>query len=175
MRNNSILAICVAVFHLALIMANTYTQLAIHVVFAVRNREALISLDWDGLLYAYMVGVLEKMGHRSLIINGVPDHVHILLEFNPNRSLSDTVRELKKASTGWLNERKLAPGHFQWQTGYSAFSVSKRHVKRVIAYINNQKQHHIDLPFMAEYKAMLEMAGIEYNEKYLFDSLDLNP
>lgn len=152
-----------------IIMANTYTQLAVHIVFAVKYRQALIALDWDNVLYAYMNGTLQNKGHKPLIINGVPDHVHILIELNPQSSISDTVRELKKASTAYVNAHNLTTTPFQWQTGFAAFAVSKYNVRRVINYIKNQKQHHLSLPFMVEYRNLLKQAEIDHNDKYLFE------
>lgn len=124
------------------IMANTYTQIHIHFVFAVKFREALIGSSWKESLYKYMTGTIQNNNHKLLAINGTADHIHILVGLRPSQSISDLMKDVKQSSTKWINENKLVNGRFAWQEGYGAFSNSKSQVSQVIKYINNQEEHH---------------------------------
>ncbi len=131
-------------------MPNTYTQIHIHAVFSVQNRICLISDSWKDQLYRYITGIIQNNGHKLLIINGMPDHIHILFGFRPTQSLSDLMQDVKGDSSRWINEKKLIKGRFSWQEGYGAFSYSKSHVSSVIKYIQNQEIHHRRLSFLEE-------------------------
>lgn len=150
-------------------MADTYSQLFYHVVFAVRNREALIVPSIKEDLYKYIAGIISKQNQKLFIINGMPDHVHILINCKPNINLSDSVREIKEHSSKFMNAEKKMLGKFYWQAGFGAFSVSKKDVLMIINYIKNQEEHHKIKSFKKEYLEFLKENEIEYNERYLFD------
>ncbi|MCX6272879.1 MAG: IS200/IS605 family transposase [Bacteroidetes bacterium] len=152
-------------------MPNTFTQLHIQVVFAVSSRRNLIKEEWKNNLYNYMVGIIENNGHKSLIINGMPDHIHVLFGLNPAHSISELVQDIKGNSSRWINENKLVAGRFSWQSGFGSFSYSHSAVKDVIKYIDNQENHHRKQSFLNEYKEFLNKFGVEYNEKYLFKEI----
>ena len=149
-------------------MANTYTQIHIQFVFAPKFRAALIQPAWEDELYKYITGIVQNNKHKMLCINGMPDHVHMLLGFRPPQSMSDLMQDVKASSSKWINSKKLTPGRFEWQAGYGAFSYSKSEIPNVIAYIQNQKIHHHKISFLKEYKSILEQFQIEYDEKYIF-------
>jgi putative transposase len=149
-------------------MPNTYTQVHLHVVFAVKYRRALIYAEWKDRLHHYMIGILHQHGHRVLALNSMPDHVHLLFGYNIRQALPDLMLNLKRDSSAWINKQGLAPIRFAWQEGYGAFAVSRRHVSRVATYILNQEEHHAGMPFSKEYCELLRLEGIEYLPQYLF-------
>ena len=152
-------------------MANTFTQLHIQLIFAVQNRTSLIDKFWKDRLYAYMTGIIQNNGHKLLIINGMPDHIHILIGFRTTQALSELVQVVKRDSSKWINENKLVRGKFSWQEGFGAFSYSHSHLQNVIEYIKNQEEHHKKQSFIEEYKAFLEKFEIEFDEKYIFKEI----
>jgi len=118
-------------------MANTYTQLYFHVVFAVRGRKNHVSNEWKNELYKYITGVITNKNQKLMIINGMPNHIHLLIGTKPNCNLSDLVRDIKANSSKWINEKKYIKGKFKWQTDFGAFTVSQSGVQNVINYIKN--------------------------------------
>ena len=148
-------------------MANTYSQLYIHLVFAVKHRGCFIATSWQQELYAYLIGVIENRRHKVYAIGGMRDHIHILVSMSPAQSVSDLVQETKRASTLWIKEHHLVDGNFAWQEGFGAFSYSKSHVDAVVKYINNQKQHHLGKTFNEEYLDFLRLFEVEYDERYV--------
>src|SRR6478752_4508131 len=128
-------------------MPNTYTQIHIHAVFAVKNRTGLIQKEWKDELYKYITGIIQNHKHKVLAINGMPDHLYILFGMRPTQSLSDLMQDVKGSSSKWINDKKFVKGHFEWQEGYGAFSYSKSHVTNVISYIENQETHHREQTF----------------------------
>jgi REP element-mobilizing transposase RayT len=153
-------------------MANTFTQIHLHVVFAVQNRMSLINKSWQERLYKYIIAVIQKHGHKVLIIGGTSDHIHILFGFRPTQTLSSLIQEVKRDSSEWINKEKLVQGKFSWQEGYGAFSYSKSQVLQVVHYIENQEKHHKKNSFLDEYKKTLNNFDIEYDEKYIFKAID---
>ncbi len=153
-------------------MANTYTQIHIHVVFAVQNRLSLIGSVWQERLYQYVIGIIQNQGHKVLSIGGMPDHVHVLLGFRPAQALSALMQNIKRDSSEWINDNRLAVGKFAWQEGYGAFSFSKSQISQVANYIENQKAHHSRRTFLEEYEKILNDFGIEYDEKYIFKAVE---
>ena len=149
-------------------MANTYTQLFVHFVFAVQNRQALISKTWKDELYKYITGIVANKGHKLLSIGGVADHIHVLIGVSPNQSVSSLVADIKRSSSLWINERNLTAGKFAWQEGFGAFSYGKSQVHDVALYIENQEEHHKKQTFKDEYIKFLELFGIDYNSDYIF-------
>jgi len=152
-------------------MANTYTQIHIHFVFAVKYRKGIIESQWKDSLYKYITGIIQNNNHKLLSINGMPDHIHILVGLRPSQSISDLMKDVKQGSSLWINENKLAKCHFEWQEGFGAFSYSKSQLPNVIGYIKNQEQHHKIKSFREEYFDILEKFEVEYNEKFVFKEL----
>jgi putative transposase len=152
-------------------MPNTYTQLRIHLVFAVKYRQALINESWELNLHKYMTGVIQNNHHKLIAINSVSDHIHILIGLHPNQSISDLMRLLKGDSSEWINKQQLTPIKFQWQEGYGAFSHSKSQTDAVVKYILNQKEHHKKVSFRDEYQKMLQDFEVEFDEQYIFHEL----
>ena len=149
-------------------MPNTYTEIHIHFVFAVKYRKCLIHIDWKADLYKYITGIIQKNEHKLIIINGIEDHVHILVGLRPTQSISDLMKDVKQFSSKWINENKLVKGKFEWQGGFGAFSYSKSHLKNVIKYIKNQEEHHKKQTFVEEYKETLKKYEIDYKDEYCF-------
>ena len=153
-------------------MANTYTQLYIHLVFAVKGRESLIPREHRAELQKYITGIVKNHKHTMIAIENEPDHIHILVGLKPDQSISDLVKHIKTHSTLWLNEQPWMTRRFSWQQGFGAFSYSRSQLDRVIAYIMNQEAHHKTQTFREEYIALLNALGIEFDERYLFEFLE---
>jgi len=153
-------------------MANTYTQIHIQAVFVVKHRACIISPLWKDELYKYITGIVQQKNHKLLIINGMPDHIHILFGMNPIQSLSDLMQDIKGSSSKWINETRNLRNTFTWQPGYGAFSYSKSQVKRVYEYIKNQEEHHKKKTFNEEYIQFLKEQEVSYDDRYLFSPID---
>lgn len=149
-------------------MANTYTQLHIQFVFAVKYRAALINREWKGELHQYITGIVQKNEHKMLQINSMPDHMHILIGMRPGQSISSLIQNVKTESSKWIKEKRFCSAPFAWQEGFGAFSYSKSHVPDVIRYIQNQENHHKKETFLDEYRNFLKAFEIAYDEKYIF-------
>lgn len=152
-------------------MPNTYTQIHLQFVFAVKHRHALILSSWKDELYKYITGIVHHNKHQMIAINGTADHIHILIGMRPSQSISELLQDIKGSSSKWINERKFVRGKFEWQEGYGAFSYSKSHLKNVIAYIENQENHHREKVFREEYLEFLNQFEIDYDERYIFKEL----
>jgi len=155
-------------------MANTYTQLYTHLVFAVKYRQALILPAFREETERYMTGILQHKKNKVLAIYLMPDHAHILIGQNPALALSDTVQVLKTETTNFIKEKKFTPFRFQWQEGFGAFSNSKNELDPVIRYILNQPEHHKKHTFKSEYLALLNKYAIDFKPEYLFDFFENN-
>lgn len=153
-------------------MANTYTQLYIHFVFAVQNRISLIRDNWQSDLYKYMNGIIEQQGHKPFAINGMQDHVHVLVSMSPKQAPSDLMYYIKRSSSLWINEHKFVTGKFSWQEGFGAFSYGKSQIPDISRYIDNQQMHHKKQTFYEEYLAFLKAYDIEFDERYVFKPID---
>ena len=153
-------------------MANTYSQIYIQLVFAVKGRENLVKEQFRDELEKYICGIVNGKSQKVLALYCMPDHTHLLLSVKPNISLSDLVRDVKANSSGWINDRKLLRNKFNWQEGFGAFSYSKSHLDNVINYILSQPVHHQKMSFKDEYLAFLEKFEVEYDERYLFEWID---
>ena len=105
-------------------MPNTYTQIYIHSVFTVQNRDSLLKPEWQNELYKYITGIVQKNGHKLIALNGMPDHLHVFMGMKPNQSLSDLIQDVKGDSSRWINEKEFVKGKFEWQSGFGAFSYS---------------------------------------------------
>ena len=150
-------------------MADTYTQIYIQTVFAVQGRQSLIRNEWRDELFKYITGIVRNQDQKLYVINGTPNHIHLLLSLKPTVTLSDLIRDIKANSSKFINEKRWVMGEFQWQEGFGAFSYGHSQLDSVIAYINNQDEHHRKKTFEEEYLALLKKFNIDYNEKYLFD------
>jgi putative transposase len=150
-------------------MSSTFSQIYIQIVFAVKGREWLIDIKWEEELYKYISGIIKNKDQKLIAINGMPDHIHILIGMKPSCCLSDLVREIKKSSTNFINENKLVKGKFSWQEGFGAFSYSHSSMDAVAKYIMNQKAHHIKRTFKDEYLELLNKFEIEYKPEYTFE------
>jgi len=152
-------------------MANTYTQIHVQFVFAVKYRDCLIHPSWKEELYMYITGITKENGHKLLAINGMPDHIHILVGLRPTQSISDLMQDIKGSSSKWINLKKFLKIKFEWQEGYGAFSYSKSQIINIIQYIKNQENHHKSKSFRKEYLEILKEFEIDYNENYIFKEL----
>ncbi|MDD4149316.1 MAG: IS200/IS605 family transposase [Bacteroidales bacterium] len=150
-------------------MANTYTQIYIQIIFAVKGREAMILPNWEEELYKYITGIVQNKKQKMLAINGISNHIHFFIGFKPDCCLSDLVREIKKSSNSFIKDSGFCKSAFHWQEGFGAFSYSRSQIDSVINYIANQKQHHQKQSFKNEYLDFLKTFDVEYNEKYLFE------
>jgi len=153
-------------------MADTFTQIYIQVIFAVQNRKALIQPAWEEELYKYITGVVQNKGQKMLAINGIHNHIHFFIGMKPTCCLSDLVREIKKSSNVFINEKRFTQFRFQWQEGFGAFSYSHSQLTDVIQYIANQKMHHKKRSFKDEYEAFLKAFEIEFKDEFLFEWID---
>ena len=153
-------------------MANTFTQLYVHFVFAVQNRLCLINEKWQEDLYKYMSGIIEQQGHKLYVINGMSDHIHILISMSPKQAPSDLMYHLKRSSSLWINQNNLSIGKFSWQEGFGAFSLGKSQLPEKIIYIKEQQQHHMKTSFREEYLQFLLENDVEYDERYIFKLIE---
>ena len=153
-------------------MANAYSQIHIHVVFAVQGRQYLIPLKKKEELHKYITGIVRSKNQYMLRINSVQDHVHILLSLNPDIALSDLVRDIESSSSRFINNRAWIKGRFDWQEGFGAFSYSRSQLNRVIRSIDRQEEHHRKQIFKDEYCSLLETFHVNFDTKYLFDWMD---
>lgn len=150
-------------------MAGTFSQIYIQVVFAVKRRQSLIKAEWKDELFKYITGIVSNKGQKLIAINGISDHIHILIGLKPSCCLSDLVREIKKSSNDFINEKHFSPFKFSWQEGYGAFSYNHSDLSRIIQYIQNQEIHHKKINFRQEYIEFLKDFAIDYEEQYLFE------
>jgi REP element-mobilizing transposase RayT len=153
-------------------MPGTFHQLYIQVVFAVQGRENLISNKWNKELHKYIAGIIKGKEQKSIIVNGMPDHIHAFIGLRPAMAISDLVRDIKNNSSNFINDHKWVKGKFSWQEGYGAFSYSHSHIGNVYQYILNQENHHKKKTFKQEYLEFLKKFEVNYNEKYLFEWYD---
>jgi len=152
-------------------MANTYTQIYIQYVFAVKNRECLLKPN-DENLQKYISGIIANRKSKMLAINNMSDHIHILISQHPTYSISKMAQEIKNNSSGMINDEKWFLNKFEWQTGYGAFSYGKTQTKAVKEYIFNQQENHKIHTFKEEYLKLLEIFDIDFDKKYVFDFFD---
>lgn len=152
-------------------MANSYTQLHIHVIFAVKYRNAVIDKSWRSKFMGVIGNLINENKCKTLIVNGVEDHVHCFFGLKPTISISDLMQNVKGLSSKYVNDNNLTKDRFEWQVGYGAFSYSKSQVDSVCKYIQNQEKHHKSQTFREEYIEMLTKFGIDFEEKYLFEEL----
>ncbi len=150
-------------------MANTYTQVYLQFVFAVKGRQSLIRDNFREELHKYITGIVENRKQKLIAINSMPDHIHLLVGFGTTITIADLLHDIKIASTNFINGHNWVFGKFAWQNGYGAFSYSRSHLDRVVKYILNQQVHHKKKTFREEYIEFLEKYQVLYDSKYLFD------
>jgi len=152
-------------------MSNTYTQLHVQIIFAVENRMSLIKKEIQEQVYKYIIAIIHNHNCKVIAIGGLEDHIHILIGFRPNQSISDLVQNIKRDSSKWINQNHLSFGRFGWQEGFGAFTYGKSQLNAVINYINTQEQKHKSKTFLQEYKTFLDKFEIEYDNKYIFKEI----
>lgn len=153
-------------------MPGTFSQIYIQVIFAVKGRQNLIAKSWRNELHKYIAGIIKGKEQKSIIVNGVADHVHCFIGLRPSVAIADLVRDIKNNSSNFINTNKFVLGKFSWQEGYGAFSYSQSQIEDVYQYILNQENHHTSKSFREEYTQLLRNFEIPYDEKYLFDWID---
>lgn len=153
-------------------MANTYSQIYIQIVFAVKGRQNLISNENREELHKFITGIVANRNQKLFAVFAMPDHIHILVSMSPAITISDLVRDIKTGSSKFINEKGWINGRFSWQEGYGAFSYSKSNIDSVVKYILNQEDHHKKKTFREEYLDFMEKFEIEYDPKYLFEWIE---
>ena len=152
-------------------MANTYHQVYIQAVFAVKYREAVLHEDWRKDIFAIIANLINETGCKTIIVNGVADHVHCFIGLKPTISISELMKTVKAKSSKYINDNRLLLNRFEWQEGYGAFSYSHSQIKEVYNYIANQEDHHKNETFKDEYLKYLENFEIPYDTHYVFEEL----
>lgn len=148
-------------------MSQSYKNLIYHLIFSTKNRFPFLKDEHQSRIYDYLGGAVRNIGGISLAINGTEDHVHILLKLNPDKALTDILRDLKANTSGWIHKTFPDMKEFSWQRGYGLFTVSESSIERVREYISRQKQHHLKQTFSEELKTFLKVNGVEFDERYL--------
>ena len=149
-------------------MGSSLTKLVFHVVFSTKDREPLITNEFQCHLYRYIAGILKKEGAILLQIGGMPDHIHLVIRLKSVHSLASIVQKVKGCSSKWANSECKLSRQFAWQEGYGAFSVSESQTDTLIAYVRNQKKHHRKSSFKTELKSLFDRHQIDYQEKFLW-------
>ncbi|TAE25399.1 MAG: IS200/IS605 family transposase [Cytophagales bacterium] len=150
-------------------MANTYTQLYVQLVFAVKGRQHLIPKSRKEELHQYITGIVQKRGQKLLAVHCMPDHAHVFVGFGPTLTIADLVKDIKQATSVWIKEKGIAPATFSWQEGYGAFTYAQSQVKDVVHYVLNQEERHRVKTFQEEYLAFLERFEVPYDKRYVFE------
>jgi putative transposase len=153
-------------------MPGTFSQIYIQYVFAVQGRQNMIKASFAEEVYKYIAGIVEGKGQKSLAVNGMPDHIHILVGLKPAMRISDLIRDVKNNSTNFINDKGFLKQKFSWQEGYGVFSYSQSNFGNVIDYIKNQRQHHQKKTFQQEYMGFLRKFNIPFENEYLFEFYD---
>lgn len=153
-------------------MANTFSQIYLQFVFAVKGRQSLITKENKEELHKYITGLVQNRKAKMLAIHCMPDHTHLFVGFKPTVLISDFVKEIKVESNEFINNKRWVKGRFSWQEGYGVFSYSGSHIDRVVKYVFGQEAHHRKQTFRQEYHELLDKFQIPYEEKYLFDFID---
>ena len=152
-------------------MANTYTQLYVHIIFAVKGRANLISTEWKDELYKYITGIITNKKQKLISINGMPDHIHMLVGIKPDVIISNLVRDVKANSSRFISSKQWVSGNFQWQNGFGAFTLGHSQLNSIINYIKNQEEHHKIKSFEEEYIDFLKKYEINFESAYVFKEL----
>ena len=152
-------------------MANTYHQVYIQCVFAVKYRDAVLDKTWRPTLLGVIGNLINETGCKTIIVNGIEDHVHCFLELKPVVSISELMKTVKAKSSKYINDHQLTRSRFEWQEGFGVFSYSQSHIDNVFQYIANQEEHHQKQTFRVEYLEFLEKFNVPYDEQYIFEEL----
>ena len=152
-------------------MANTYHQIYMQTVFAVKYRKAVLAKAWRSQVFGVIGNLINEANCKTIIVNGVEDHVHCFLGLRPAISVSELMKAVKAKSSKYINDHKLTPERFEWQEGYGVFSYHQSLVDTVFKYIRNQEEHHRVQTFGDEYLGLLNEFKIEYDEQYIFHEL----
>jgi len=152
-------------------MANTYHQVYIQCVFAVKYRNAVLDKSWRPVLLSVVGNLINETGCKTIIVNGIEDHLHCFLGLKPVVSISELMKTVKGKSSKYINDHELTKERFEWQEGYGAFSYSKSHIDNVYRYIANQEEHHRKQTFRQEYVDFLDKFEVPYDERYIFEDL----
>ncbi len=150
-------------------MANSYSQIYIQIVFAVKGRQNLIRKEHKEEIHKYITGIVRNKKQKLLAINCMPDHTHIFAGLTPDIKISDLGRDVKSISSSFINDKKFVKGKFSWQHGFGAFSYSHSQIDKVVKYVLNQEEHHKRRTFREEYIELLNKFEVEYENKYLFE------
>jgi len=153
-------------------MPGTFTQIYIQIVFAVQGRGNCIAQSWQNELNKYISGIITQKGQKSIIVNGMSDHIHVFVGLKPSMAVSNLVRDLKNNSSKFINKKGFVTGQFAWQEGYGAFSYAHSQIDTVYQYILNQEQHHRRKTFKDEYTGFLDKFQVSHDKKYLFNWLN---
>lgn len=148
-------------------MSGSYSQIYVHVTFSVRNKDHSIGKSWKDELYKYITGIITNKNQKLIAINGVADHIHLLIGLKPNCNLSDLIRDVKANSSKWINKKNFISGKFYWQEGGGSFSLGQSQLGSIINYINKQEEHHKKRTFKEEFIRFLDAYKVDYNEKYI--------
>jgi putative transposase len=154
---------------------NSYTKLYVHCIFTPKGRESLLTDSIRDNIHKYIYGIIKAKNCFPVAINGMKDHIHLLIGFNPLISISDLIRDIKRSSAMFINEQMTSFLKFRWQEGFGAFTVGYRDLDRVFKYISNQQEHHQKKSFKEEYNQILVDEGIDFNPEFLFEFYDDNP
>lgn len=152
-------------------MANTYHQIYLQTVFAAKYRKAVIGKEWKSTLFGVIGNLINEANCKTLIVNGVEDHVHCFVGLKPVVSVSELMKAVKAKSSKYINDHSLTNERFEWQEGYGVFSYGQRDVDKIYKYIQSQEEHHKLQTFRDEYLGLLKEFNIEYNEQYIFQDL----
>jgi REP element-mobilizing transposase RayT len=150
-------------------MAHTYTNLLVHALFSTKGRRPLVEPEMKTDLFSYMGGIISQLKGKPVLINGPSDHVHLLFVLPTNLCIADMMEKVKANSSKWVKEKWPHRGHFSWQGGYTAFSVSQSNLERVKDYIAHQEEHHRKLTFQQEVLGLLKKHGVAYDPRFVFD------
>ncbi len=152
-------------------MANTYHQIYLQLVFAVKYRKAVLHESWRSEIQGVIGNLINESNAKTLIVNGVDDHIHCLIGLKPVMAVSDLMKIVKSKSSKHINDNNLTKTRFEWQEGYGVFSYGQSQIHKVYKYIENQKEHHMKHTFLEEYEELLKIFKIEYDEKYIFHEM----
>lgn len=146
---------------------STYTQIYYHIVFSTKERVPVLAADKREALFRYTWGILKNNKSHVYRINGMEDHIHILVSLHPTVCLANLVKDIKTGTSKWIKEKSVFPGFTHWQGGYGAFTVSHSDKDAVIEYIKDQQEHHKRVSFRDELRGLLLKSGIQFDEQYL--------
>ena len=152
-------------------MANTYHQIYLQLVFAVKYRNAMIDNEWKSKLCGVIGNLINESNCKTYIVNGVEDHIHCLIGLKPTIAVSDLMKNMKAKSSKFVNDNKLTKSRFEWQTGYGVFSYSQSQIDTLYKYIETQEDHHKKITFKDEYAKLLQEFNVQYEPEYLFEEL----